>query len=1137
MSNHGDELENTAGSRVYSADAGPRKSLTLPESWEDDFDAIQIDPESDRYAEPPSSTAQLFAKLSKPRLMDRDESANFPRSSEQGPISDPLAHVLERSRELLEKDPDSYGVKRKPHAGPSSGALGTEDPNYVSKQPSNEHSIKEGEKASRILAPVEEASSLPKDTDHVDRVRFESSPHTVVETSFSSNSSDPNADLSFEDSDAGSDGIRSPEAYRGGSKAATLATRILSNKASKLVTKASGNSLVSLPSSVCEPEISQFQEIAFRMADSSVSFAVIGVALLVDQTFFLVGLLNLLNGSNIAAWNTSHTIEDGIIGALFFGEVNLRLFSYGPRYYFHSVLRQIDYLVCMLNAVTVFINIVFFPTTNWLHVVRYIRLFRLLTVTVLRRERRVKAEALVELEELAVMLEDERSEGNRLVKWRIDSDEIAMGTAAGSGGFGAVYLGLFRGTLVAVKQLYQTKVAENTSIEEEAVTLVNLRHPNVVLFMGFVHEPDKLWIVTEYCSRGSLRDFLDGENLHLPASRILKFALGAARGLAYLHGQDPPVLHLDLKTANILISSGWDSKLADFGLSRNIDNIENNTFAGTIQYSAPEILEDNEFSVAADVYSFGICLWEMAARDIPYEGTSPMEVLWGVVKEGLRPPLDDITTAKAEPNVRDTTANAEHPRHPPQIHEGSKDIEQRDKKIDARIEAAMVVAAGSVQQAKACRQRISLPPKVTQSLANDAAVLLRRKTVEESRVPFISTKENAADFDDVLSPVTTGALTPSSGSSRMFDWPKYLGASSLSNSNELHISSKSQTEAAPGDSRYRKSSSSLGLYLPSGKSSPSQLTPYPVEQKHNNGIDIESQLPVAKPAKSPSSSRKNKNAFHGPKKSNGLKDPEPVRDFEENSITKGDSSGSIANPHSMGTESGNNSKRVAAAGGNTGLDAIATKVTQKIKALDDRPLVAKSFYGPSSLANAPVLPNQLLPKIKQELDSLVSRTSPRVGRGSPELATSRLTRGLTDPAEPVSRSSVKSSPEERPSTDRQDPAQEANDAGSGKLKKQSTFQRRLESFSGMAPLTGSPVAPVVTDARTDIEIAAQSEMLGRKMRPKATTTQRGPVKMPAAYTNLIEKCWSHNAEDRPTADDLVWQLVSMIDEQIRTGEH
>lgn len=360
---------------------------------------------------------------------------------------------------------------------------------------------------------------------------------------------------------------------------------------------------------------------------------------------------------------STYLAVDVLLTCLYSTEVGLRVFVYGRTGYFRNGAMAADFVVVALSAsLTLIGHVGGLPVVVGL--ARFLRLCRVATVAVIARERQFTRRFQRNEAELELLLAMEKSEAGKLIKWRIESESIALGEKMGLGGFGEVYMGLFRGTLVAVKQLFQVHNPDSDgaalTIEDEAVTLVNLRHPNVVLFMGFVHEPAKLWIVMEYCSRGSLREQLSDSSTRLTRNRILKFALGAARGLAYLHGQDPPVLHLDLKTANILISSGWDAKLADFGLSRTVDNIQNNTFAGTVQYSAPEILEANTFSSAADIYSFGICLWELAARQLPFQGISVMEVLWGVVKENLRPDLS-MLAAKVPGDQTDPALTGKEP--------------------------------------------------------------------------------------------------------------------------------------------------------------------------------------------------------------------------------------------------------------------------------------------------------------------------------------------------------------------------------------------------------------------------------------------------------------------------------------------
>lgn len=409
------------------------------------------------------------------------------------------------------------------------------------------------------------------------------------------------------------------------------------------------------------------------MIDSNVALLITYVLITCDVLAFAVrlGWLTRLafgppdfrrRGSVLPTAN-QYLAVDVVLTCLYSFEVVLRVFVYGQAGYFRNGAMAADFVVVALSAVlTLFGHVCAQPIVMGL--ARFLRLCRVATVAVIARERQFTRRFQRNEAELELLLAMEKSEAGKLIKWRIESESIALGDKMGLGGFGEVYMGLFRGTLVAVKQLFQAHNPDTDgaalTIEDEAVTLVNLRHPNVVLFMGFVHEPAKLWIVMEYCSRGSLREQLADSSTRLTRNRILKFALGAARGLAYLHGQDPPVLHLDLKTANILISSGWDAKLADFGLSRTVDNIQNNTFAGTVQYSAPEILEANTFSSAADIYSFGICLWELAARQLPFQGISVMEVLWGVVKENLRPDLS-ILAAKVPDDPSDPVLTGKEP--------------------------------------------------------------------------------------------------------------------------------------------------------------------------------------------------------------------------------------------------------------------------------------------------------------------------------------------------------------------------------------------------------------------------------------------------------------------------------------------
>lgn len=398
-----------------------------------------------------------------------------------------------------------------------------------------------------------------------------------------------------------------------------------------------------------QTRIGRLREIIARVIDSRVVTVVSILLAILDLCFFVTWFVFLLENTDVPEMLNIYRWVDWITGVAFLTESLLRLYSYGPKLYFRSAVRIIDMFISTVNFSAIIALHMSDAPPTWLEAVHLVRLMRIVMNMAKVRERALKWRARTELDVLQQQLNVERSDQGRLSKWRIDSNSIAIGESAGTGAFGAVHLGLFRGTLVAVKQLYETDMEANTaSIEDEAITLVDLRHPNVVLFMGFVHEPRRLWIVTEYCSRGSLRDVLDDNRVRLTHARILKFALGAARGLAYLHGQQPIVLHRDLKPSNMLISSGWDIKLADFGLARRMDarpvgeNVAGSAFAGTMQYCAPEIFQANTFSTAADIYAFAVCLWEMAARDQPFKGLYQMDIIRRVAENGDRPPLSII---------------------------------------------------------------------------------------------------------------------------------------------------------------------------------------------------------------------------------------------------------------------------------------------------------------------------------------------------------------------------------------------------------------------------------------------------------------------------------------------------------------
>lgn len=384
--------------------------------------------------------------------------------------------------------------------------------------------------------------------------------------------------------------------------------------------------------------IERTRETIYRIIDSVFICMLLGILMVADFLSCVIFFWMLVHAKTPSKFFVFCRIVDWITAVSFGVEVNARLVSYGVAFYFHSTIRGLEYLISMFNLFMVVVCSVI--NTQWLPIIRFIRVLRSLFSALRWRERYINWFTRSELANMAHLLEMERD--SKLKNWQINSSCITIGQRAGAGGFGIVFSGLFRGTLVAIKQfLHPENIGNSGTIEYEASVLVNLRHPNVILFMGLVKEPGLLWVITEFCTRGSLRDVLDS-NIPLSQARILKFALGAARGLAYLHGQSTPVLHLDLKSSNILISSGWEAKLGDFGLSRTLNNAFGAHFSGTVQYSAPEVLKACQFSMAADVYSFGICMWEMMAREAPGQGLQPLRLAVEIIENGWRPPTDNF---------------------------------------------------------------------------------------------------------------------------------------------------------------------------------------------------------------------------------------------------------------------------------------------------------------------------------------------------------------------------------------------------------------------------------------------------------------------------------------------------------------
>ncbi|CAI0386433.1 unnamed protein product [Linum tenue] len=197
------------------------------------------------------------------------------------------------------------------------------------------------------------------------------------------------------------------------------------------------------------------------------------------------------------------------------------------------------------------------------------------------------------------------------------------GNFLGKGGFGRVYRGTLRsGEVVAIKKMELPSFREAEGEREfrvEVDILSRLDHPNLVSLIGYCADRKQRFLVYEYLPKGNLQDHLNGiGEAKMDWTQRLKVAIGAARGLAYLHSPSAvgiPIVHRDFKSTNVLLGANFEAKISDFGLAKLMPEGQEiyatAMVLGTFGYFDPEYTSTGKLTLQSDVYAFGVVLLEL----------------------------------------------------------------------------------------------------------------------------------------------------------------------------------------------------------------------------------------------------------------------------------------------------------------------------------------------------------------------------------------------------------------------------------------------------------------------------------------------------------------------------------------------
>jgi len=242
------------------------------------------------------------------------------------------------------------------------------------------------------------------------------------------------------------------------------------------------------------------------------------------------------------------------------------------------------------------------------------------------------------------------------LEWEIDLSDLEFVQSLGHGASGFVYKGSYKSSIpVAIKLLKASNSDPEKEVQEfikEFSIALKVASPYIVHFYGATLK-NKLCMVMEFCEKGSLYHLLKDPDFYLDWDRTFTMLEETVMGILALHDHQPSILHRDLKTLNVLVTSDYKCKVCDFGLCRfntssNVDTLLK--CRGTYAYIASEVYFQKGYFKQSDVYSIAIMIWEFVNRVVTGEYMRPFQdiivefqILFQAHVKNKRPPIPEST--------------------------------------------------------------------------------------------------------------------------------------------------------------------------------------------------------------------------------------------------------------------------------------------------------------------------------------------------------------------------------------------------------------------------------------------------------------------------------------------------------------